>query len=161
MGHFCLFAHNINEHIIPEMKKYLFILLITATSQIGFGQKKDKEKDIRTLLELTGSAKLGIQALDKMLVSFRDIYPNVPTEFWEEVRQEVNPNDLVDMIVPIYDDYYTLEDILALIEFYKSDIGQKMTQVQSGILEDSMNVGRKWGEDLAKKVVKRMERKGY
>ncbi|WP_169312746.1 DUF2059 domain-containing protein [Owenweeksia hongkongensis] len=143
------------------MKKYLFILLITATSQIGFGQKKDKEKDIRTLLELTGSAKLGIQALDKMLVSFRDIYPNVPTEFWEEVRQEVNPNDLVDMIVPIYDDYYTLEDILALIEFYKSDIGQKMTQVQSGILEDSMNVGRKWGEDLAKKVVKRMERKGY
>jgi len=143
------------------MKKYLFILLIAITAQVGFGQKKNKENDIRTLLELSGAANLGVQAMDKMLSSFKEIYPTVPTEFWEEIRKEVNPNDLVDMIVPIYDDYYTHEDILALIEFYKSEIGQKMTQVQSGIMEDSMDVGRKWGENLTKKVVKRMERKGY
>lgn len=143
------------------MKKFLFIFCFALFAQVGFGQLNKKEKDILKLLEITGSANLGIQVMDNLLNSFKQSYPTIPSEFWDELTTEINPDDLVELIIPIYDKHYTHQDILGLIEFYESDLGRRMVQLQPAILQDSMAAGRKWGEDLAKKVVKRMERKGY
>lgn len=142
------------------MKKLLLACAFLLCSQLIIAQSQ-KEKDIIKLLRITGSGDLGVQVMNNMIGSFKQTYPDVPTEFWDEIMKEVNPGDLVDMVVPVYDKYYTHEDILGLIEFYESDLGQRMVQLLPSIMQESMSVGREWGEDLAKKVVKRMERRGY
>lgn len=129
------------------------------------GQKAQDEDaklaDIKKLLELTGSAKLGRQTMEFMLGSFKKSMPDVPAEFWDEFMKEVNDDELINLVAPIYAKHYTHEDIKKLIAFYESDIGQKSIQVTPLIVQESQLVGQQWGAQIAEKIKTRLEKKGY
>ncbi len=120
-----------------------------------------KRKDIRRLLELSGSAKLGLQMMDQMMGQFRGMMPNVPPEFWDDFRQGVDMDDLINLIVPVYERHFTHDDVRGLIAFYESDVGRKLVSVQPAILKDSMTAGEAWGRDIAARVTERLRVKGY
>jgi len=115
----------------------------------------------RHLLELTGAAKLGLQMMEGMLANFKGMAPDVPDEFWKDFRARVKPDDLVDMLAPIYEKHLTEEDLDALIKFYESPVGRRFIEKQPLILADSMKVGEQWGERLANDALAEMAKKGY
>ena len=55
-------------------------------------------------------------------------------------------NKLVDLLVPVYDKYYSKEDLKQLIRFYDSDIGKKTIEVMPLLLADSALAGQEWSE---------------
>ena len=120
-----------------------------------------KNKDIRTLLELSGSAKLGVQIAGQMIDQFRKSIPNVPPEFWDEFKKEIKPQELTDLVVPVYERHFSDADIRELIKFYQSPIGQKLVATLPQITQESMVAGREWGQNLARKVQQRLKEKGY
>lgn len=142
------------------MKKILLAILL-ATSVFSFSQTDKVEKDIRELLVLTGSAKLGKQVANQMFDSFEKMYPQVPTEFWDEFKKEMKTDDLINLMVPIYKKYYTDKDIKSLIKFYKTPIGQKTISVMPSVTQDAMVAGQTWGQEIAMKVLEKMKEKGY
>lgn len=132
-------------------------LVAAATARV----ESEKLKDIRHLLDLTGSGKLGSQVVDQLLDSFRQGRQGVPDSFWEELRKEMDVNELTELVVPIYDRHLTHQDVKQLIAFYESPVGRKLLGVQPLIVGESMALGQEWGRAAAERVLKRLNEKGY
>lgn len=115
----------------------------------------------RELLRLTGSAKIGVQMMNTMIASFKQHYTDVPDEFWDSFMNEVNMDELIEKIVPIYIKHYTQAELEELIVFYKTPLGQKVIQELPLISRESYSIGQDWGKQIAEKVISRMKEKGY
>ena len=49
----------------------------------------------------------------------------------QKVTEKMKVPDFAGIYVPLYDKYYTTDEIKALVAFYESPIGQKSLQVQT------------------------------
>lgn len=115
-----------------------------------------KQKDIRKLLKITGSGELGTQVMGQMIGNMKKAMPQVPDKFWADFMKEVHTDELIDLIVPVYDRNLTHDDVKELIRFYESPTGKKFVSVLPKITQESMVVGEKWGRDLAMKVMTKL-----
>lgn len=115
-----------------------------------------KEKKVRTLLELSGASRQGRQVMDAMLAQFEQM-PELPKGFITEFKRLAKPDDLVELIVPIYSKHLTEGDVDALIAFYKSPAGKRFVAAQPDITTESMEAGRRWGEGVARQVIQTLE----
>jgi hypothetical protein len=116
-----------------------------------------KRQDIRKLLEVTGSAKLGQQVLAQMMQTFKSTNPKVPEEFWDEVMKEFDSGTMIDLVVPVYEKHLTHEDVKGMLAFYESPLGQKLIAVTPAITQESMQAGQQWGLGIARRIQKRLE----
>jgi uncharacterized protein len=116
-----------------------------------------KQKDIRKLLKITGSGELGTQVMGQMIGNMKKAMPQVPEKFWGDFMKEVHTEELVDLIVPVYDRNLTQGDVTELIRFYESPTGKKFVSVLPKITQESMVVGEKWGRELAMKVMTKLQ----
>ena len=99
--------------------------------------------------------------MDQMMSSFKNSYSTVKQEFWDNFRKEINANDIENLILPVYDKYYTETDIDQLITFYNSPIGKKMINTMPLVMQESMKAGQNWGREIGEKVLARLKEKGY
>ena len=117
-----------------------------------------KERDIVVLLETMEVTEMGIQVVLEMIDSFKIMAPEVPDRFWRDFVAEMKAGDMIDIYVPIYNKYFTHQDIKELINFYDSPIGKKMIKVEPYILQESMIEGEKWGEKIGTKLLQNLEK---
>ncbi|MEP7264152.1 MAG: DUF2059 domain-containing protein [Bacteroidota bacterium] len=143
------------------MKNSILALLFSFFLFSAVAQTSAKTEKIKTLLEVTGSANLGVQIAKQMIDVFKGSYSNVDQKFWDEFTKEIKAEDLVNLILPIYEKYYTEEDLDQIIAFYKTPIGKKMVETLPMISQESMTAGQTWGRELGEKVVMRLKEKGY
>lgn len=120
-----------------------------------------KKNDIKKLMDITETGDIMGQFLNDIISSFKQIDPDIPEEFWDGFIKEFDTKEVIDLIIPIYDKYLTHDDIKAIIKFYESDVGKKYISLLPQITQEAMAVGEKWGEKIAKKVIKKLEQKGY
>ena len=87
-------------------------------------------ENIIDLLEVTGSHKMSLQMMEQVMNAFKNAansrLPNdkqIPDEVWAsivaEVKSEIDKEGLYKTIIPIYQKYFTDEDIKAIAAFYK------------------------------------------
>lgn len=138
------------------MKKIVFATAFLLAS-MTFAQTS-KEKKINEFIQLTAVDKLGKQSIDKMVDIYKKQFGDLPEEFWEEFKKEANEDELAKMYIPIYDKYYSEADLDALIKFYKSPTGKKMVAVMPEVMNESMEKGRIWGEEISRKVMMKIEK---
>lgn len=143
------------------MKKLTMILLLSISVTIAFSQTATKLQNIKTLLELTGTGKMGVQVAQNMLSSFKTTYKDVPEDFWEDLKKEMNPDVLVNLIIPIYDKHYTELDIQQLTAFYQTPIGKKVISSTPLIMQESFEAGQSWGQKIGAKVIENLKAKGF
>jgi hypothetical protein len=134
----------------------LAVLLTLGASVSSRAEDTAKQKDIRHLLQITGSGELGAQVMTQMLGNMKKSFPAVPEKFWTDFMKEVHTDELVDLIVPVYDRNLTHDDVKQLIKFYESPTGKKFVSVLPRITQESMIVGEKWGRELAMKVMSKI-----
>lgn len=118
--------------------------------------KRTKEQSVRRLLEVTGAAKMGDQVFSGMLDHFKKM-PNLPQGFIETFRKRANTNELLEMIVPVYMNHLDQSTMEAAITFYESPEGIKLITKQPLLVQESMQIGQKWGQDLALKVMQELQ----
>ena len=123
--------------------------------------KPDKVKDIRRLLDLTGSGKLGVQVMGQMVTQFKTMLPKVPPKFWDDFMKQASPDELIDLIVPLYDKRLTHGEVKDVIKFYQTQAGKKLVSVLPELTAESMEVGKQWGMKLGMKVQQQLKEKGY
>ena len=145
---------------VMGMMAILCVLGGAASADSSAGQKApetQKQKDIRKLLKITGSGELGTQVMGQMITNMKKAMPQVPEKFWSDFMKEVHTDELVDLIVPVYDRNLSQADVTELIRFYESPTGKKFVSVLPKITQESMGVGEKWGRDLALKVMAKLQ----
>ena len=137
------------------MKKIALIVLFMTS---GFSFAQTKTEKIKTLLTLTNSANMGIQMASQFLDSFKQAYPDVPNDFWEGVKKEMNPEEIIKMIIPVYDKHFTEKEIDDFITFYNTPSGKKMIEKMPIVFQESQAVGQEWGRGIAKKVFEKISK---
>lgn len=119
----------------------------------------ERDKAIRQLLELTGVGKIAKQVMQQMVASMRQTQSGIPDEFWTSFLNKAKPEELIELIVPIYAKYYTKEDIEGLIAFYQTPLGQKMLTNLPAIVQEGNTVGEKWGRAKAEEVIRELDKR--
>jgi hypothetical protein len=145
------------------MKKFLLIAVISSLAVFCFAQEQqtEKQKAIEYLLEVTDTRSQAEQIYDMILPQFTALAPDVPGEFWDMFRENMDFDSFVRDFIPLYDKFYTLEDINALIAFYESPVGKKMTALTPQFTAEAMALGQTWGYRIAEKIINSLRDEGY
>ena len=120
---------------------------VTAKAQNS--PAKEKEQTIRHLLALTKAGDLGTQILEQSLAQLKpvlsplapDVRDKIVGIFEEEMRKDFSSEKMVEMAIPIYDKYFSLDELKQLITVYESPIGQKLITVLPQITRESFDAG--------------------
>ena len=136
------------------------VLVPPALTAADTGIEPEKMDAIERLLEASGEVELVKQGMLGMIDQIRESPTELPPEFFDEFKKAVLSDELKDVLAPIYDRHYTLEEIEQLIKFYESPIGRTMVKRQPLVQQDAMGVGRHWGQKKAAEIVERLRERG-
>jgi hypothetical protein len=120
-----------------------------------------KVAEIRELMNLIGAARMGQQVVNDLIEQFKTTMPQVPASFWEDFQKRFKVDEIVELVVPIYDKYLTREDVQGLVSFYRSPTGQKFLSVQGKIVREAMLAGQEYGGKIAERMLQELHDKGY
>ena len=132
-----------------------------APSADSSAEHAAKRVEIRKLIELTGAANVSADALRQIIGPLKAGFPEVPDEFWDTFIKEVRSDELIDLVIPIYDKYYTREEIRDLTLFYQSPVGQKTIKVLPKLSAEAIDAGQEWGKMVADRAMRKLKEKGY
>jgi len=120
-----------------------------------------KDQDIRTLLQMTGAGQIGLQVLNSVVANFKSAAPQVPPEYWQKFQEQLSADDLVALVVPVYERNFTQQEIRDLITFYSTPSGQAIIAKMPIVVQESMEIGQEWGKKLTQELIKQLEEDGY
>jgi hypothetical protein len=137
------------------------LLLALAVSSICHGQiSSEKEREIRKLLAATGTTKAVTGMMSQMLGQFRTALPQVPKQFWTDFEKEMDVDELIRLMMPVYDKHLSTEDLKAANAFYSTPAGKRLAEKTPVMTSEGFEVGRKWGEAKGRLVAQRLKEKG-
>lgn len=135
----------------------VFVALSAIAVQVGAASPVT-EKSVRELMTLTGSGDMGLQVIQNMIPAMKKMLPQVSESFWNEFMKEVNTDELISAIVPIYQKHYTEKDIRVAIDFYRSPAGRRLVEKQPLVMQESMQAGQQWGEQMARRAIEKLKK---
>jgi hypothetical protein len=144
------------------MKKFICLITITIISCLPtFGQNdKEYSSTLKKMFELSGSEESYKVAIKQVIYVYKSKNPYDVN--WDEIEKEFTKtslNDLVEMLVPVYQKYMTIDDIKEIIKFYQTPIGRKYAKNTPFILQESMQVGQQWGQRIGKQIEEKLKKK--
>jgi hypothetical protein len=148
------------------MKKILLTFtLILAAATLSFGQDNSVYKTtLQEMMNISGateSYKVVIVQTFKML---KEQKSQVPDEVWTQFEKsflDASQEELLEILVPIYQKHISLSDLKAVIVFYQSPAGKRFSEKTPLIMQESMQAGQQWGIRLAEQFDKKLKEKGY
>lgn len=112
------------------------------------------------MLELTGATTIMQETMRNMEKNIKPLVANALPEgdyreklvdlFFEKFHSKMNMQALLGLAIPIYDKYFSDEDIKGLIRFYQTPIGQKMVQALPKLTGELSEAGQKMGGEVAR-----------
>lgn len=148
------------------MKKHLsFLTLSLIISVFSFAQTDaDYATSLKKMFRASGTEESYQAAIKQMFTMFKEQSPNVKASVWDEYENEflhTSINELVEMLVPVYKKYMSIDDLEAMIKFYETPVGQKYAKSTPLIMRESMEIGQKWGERIGEEIGHKLKEKGY
>lgn len=112
---------------------------------------EEKINNIKNLLNLNGTKKSHEQTIINIVNSIKHLIPNFKK--FDDEQFNLISKEIEDNIISIYDKYLTNEDILNIVEFYKSETGKLYLNKMGVISIEIMNLGNKYGELIYNKLI--------
>lgn len=128
------------------MKKIILLFsLILFTTFASFSQNKPTYREsFKQLMILNGSENTFKAVISQMITSLKAQRPEVKEETWNqfnETFQKVGIEDLLDLLLPVYQKHLSQEDIINMIAFYQTPSGKKFAEKNS-FNYSGINAGR-------------------
>ena len=81
---------------------------------------------------------------------------SIKDEDREEFTNDVM-GSLIELLVPVYQKHFTVEDLKDAIQMYKTPIGKKIREKTPIIAQETMQASMQWGMELSQKMQKYLE----
>lgn len=146
----------------------LSLLLTLGSEAQESAIEAEKIAAIDELITVTGAVDLGEQfsaiMVQQMAQAIRQSRPDIQPRAFEIMTEVVNEliseelasGSLQDVLYPIYDRYFTLEELQALLNYYATDIGRKTLEVMPQLTQDSIQAGQMWGAALGPRIAEQV-----
>ena len=116
----------------------------SATSNPTLNISPVKLDLIRKLIEVNGTRR----SIQK---NFDLILSQIPAEKREKASDLFKTDEIIERILPVYDNNFSEQELSQLITFYQSPIGQKALAVSPKIMSEALEVTVKYFEEKLKK----------
>lgn len=110
---------------------------------------EEKKDYIRQLMFVNGTIQSQHAYIENIIETIKTFVPGSDNITLADIAE-----DVLDEIIPIYDKYFTEDEVVELINFYKSDIGKSYLKNMSNITIESMKIGEKMGEIIQGRIDK-------
>ncbi|MCX7848563.1 MAG: DUF2059 domain-containing protein [bacterium] len=94
---------------------------------------------VSELLHVTHAQQQAEEMLEVMLRM-------LPDDVQRTLRDVLKPDEMVREVIPVYEKYLTVEDLRALLAFYRTPVGQKLVRIQPQLTKDAMIVMKAYAE---------------
>lgn len=121
----------------------------------------EKKAAIEQLMEVTGAAAMRTQFADGFVQQAQAMFaatnPNQPPRALAIVAQEARAvldarlggeRGLLAAVYPVYDRHFTLEELNAMVAFYRTPTGQKALKVMPQVTMGAMQAGQQWMQSV-------------
>jgi uncharacterized protein len=128
---------------------FLFVTMAVSAQTDPF------EADIVKMQQVNGSSANTDAMFGRIVAQMKAAKPEVTDEKWAALKKDVfDPAvaDLNKMMVPVYKKLFTQEEVKAIIAFYESPAGKKLSEKSSEITKESMSFAQEWGMSLMGKI---------
>lgn len=113
----------------------------------------EKRAEIEKMLKLTGTEKLMTQILGQTMETLKQRYPKLSQEYWQKLQPETDYHALLEQLIPVYDKYFTLDELKAANAFYESPAGQKVLSSRPALVQETMKIEQEFGRKLGQKIM--------
>lgn len=134
------------------MKKTIVSLMLLLATQIGFAQDVAFKTDVLKYLEVNGAAS-NIRMITDRLTD--NIVEDKKTDFQKELNTSID--DLMSKMADLYMTEFTHEEVKEILKFYKTSVGEKLSNKTSLLTEKAQKIGEEWGTGLQKVLMKYMQ----
>lgn len=153
------------------MRKSLFLLVMSIAMLAAgpvFAQESAEDvaykEELSKMMKLSGTLAASENMVPQMVEMIKQSAPNVPTAFWDEFVAKWKKkmvDKVVELYVPIYKKYLTLDDLKKIVAFYESPVGKKLGEATPKMTMEGMQLGQKLGMEIVNEIQKELEAKGY
>lgn len=116
------------------------------------------------LMEVSG-AKTTLKAQFPVIMSnLREMLKGIPNDVFAKIEakyQEIFLKRMTEFYAPIYNRYFTLEDIKEYIAFYETSLGRKVARTNPSLMNDLYQAGQQVGMAIAQSVVEELKAEGF
>jgi len=126
-----------------------------------------KEASIRKLFEMQGTKNIIDRTVAGMIENTRpqiaamlppgDYKEKLLDAFLDRFKKKLDAEQMMNASVPVYDKYFSKEDIDGLIAFYSTPLGKKTISVLPQVFTEAqaagMKLGEKWGQEAMSEVL--------
>ena len=142
------------------MRKGLFLVAVSmimlfATATSVYAQS-DNNNEYRATLEkmmnLSGALEVSKTMVPQMVSMMKQASPGTADAFWDDFAAKWKTkfaDRMVELYVPIYQKYLTIDDLKDLIAFYETPIGKKLAEATPKMTVEGMQLGQKIGMEMA------------
>lgn len=156
------------------MKKFLLIMILISpvfgSLVVAEELTEEKKQLIDEMLGFNGVKETGL-IMGRMFSNqisnvIKKNKPNVKLEILEMVEEEANKvieemlfskSGINVLMYPIYHKYLSLEELKAVVAFYKTPAGRKLLSVTPEITQEAMIAGQKFGKSLGPVIMERVK----
>lgn len=138
--------------------------MIVVASAAPTDSKPATPQQVRELIQVTGVAQR-MQVMSNQMSKFlgdamQQRYPCVPADYWGTIFNAQAQQELLDSLVPVYQKHFTQGDMVQLLKFYHTPVGQKLTREMPIVMKDAMQIGREWGRQHAEMMFNKLRQNG-
>jgi hypothetical protein len=133
------------------MKKTVLTFAFLLITTLGFSQEAFKN-DVVKYLEVSGQSNTF-----KMIT--KELSTNIPDAKKADFQKELDSsiNELMGKMADMYMSEFTHDEIKALLKFYESPVGKKLTDKTEVLYTKGQAVGQEWGTGLQSLMMKYMQ----
>jgi hypothetical protein len=150
------------------------IVMLIMVPNAALAQTADPQfrADIERLLDVTGAAKVGAQiaslVAESVMSGLRQAGPAVPDRAYAIVKDVLDtefssmysaPDGVLSEMVDLYAKHYTHDDVRALLEFYRSPVGQKAITLMPVLMQEGGAIGQHWIEPRMPKIMDTLQQR--
>ncbi len=156
----------------------LAVLVVALLAPVSFAQSADtpSREDVLKLMDVLGARKtmkaamggMGDVMARTMLDEMRKKVPNATpeqeklmNEFVDGMRQDMlsvmNQDEMMELIVPVYQKHLTKQEVKMVTEFYSSPAGQAFVQKIPVVMNEAMQVGAEYGRSRQDQLQKLLQ----
>jgi uncharacterized protein len=117
-----------------------------------------KTDDTKKLIAAMGTEETLKRIVPQLINQLKQAMPQAPESYWRELQANLDFKQLIDDVyVPIYEKYFSDEEIKAMTQYYESPLGKKFIATLPKATEEAMLAATEWSRRLAERVSKQLQ----
>lgn len=146
-----------------QMKQWSVIvatamLAVTVSSPVLAA--KPSEQQVEQLFKVMHLDQMFSRMNSQMAGVMHQAVPCVPQNYWQDFVDADATKELMNRMVPIYQNHFTADDVAGLLKFYRSPLGQKLIEQMPTTMAEGMKVGQNWGRERGQQMIQALQKKG-